>query len=61
MFKVPVLSGIVACSVFRSFSNLTLPSWRTVETTFNIPVEASSKVTFKVIISQRIFHTTGIS
>lgn len=34
---LPVLSGMVACSLFLSFSNLMLPSWRTVDTTFNIP------------------------
>lgn len=30
---------MVACSLFLSFSNLMLPNWSTVETTFNIPAE----------------------
>lgn len=28
---------MVACSLFLSFSNLMLPSWSTVDTTFSIP------------------------
>jgi len=36
---LPVLSGMVACSLFLSLSNLMLPSWSTVDTTFNIPAE----------------------
>ena len=36
---VPVLSGMEAWSVWRSFLKLMFPSWRTEDTTFSMPAE----------------------
>lgn len=39
---------MVACSLFLSFSNLMLPSWSTVDTTFNIPAEGKRKTNVRM-------------